>query len=194
MRQQTLFPVAALSAFLLLASCEAADRPTAPDPVETETQQSEVVTRQDDQPDGDYSLFFGDLDQPNELEITVSQTFDPSDPPLCSEDDFQTASGEGLFLVIDAGRFGGTLTVTEACFRDWNDDAGWPEEASVKGKATVGGAEHSFEADLISNKFPSFDNFFPDATLDEAVLTISDLGIDERFQGELHHEDRAFAF
>lgn len=193
MTQRTLFAVAALSAFLLLASCEAADRPTAPDRVESETQQSEVVTQQEDQPDGDYSLFFGDLDQPNELEITVSQTFDPSDPPLCSEDDFQTASGEGLFLVIDGGRFGGTLTVTEACFRDWNDDAGWPEEASVKGTATVGGAEHPFEADLISNEFPSPDNFFPDAELDEAELSVTGLG-SWSFVGELHHEDQAAAF
>lgn len=57
----------------------------------------------------------------------------------------------------------------------------------------VEGTEHPFEADLISNVFPSPDNFFPAPELDEAELSVTGLG-PWSFEGELHHEDRAIVF
>lgn len=172
----------AVTVCFFIAACEG---PTAPDARDTLTPRFSHETAGDE-----YSLFFGDLAAPDELEISVSQTFGAANVPECPT--FGDASGSGLFLIFQGGRVGGTLLVEQACFTDWSEADGYPEEAIVRGTASTGTETHDFEVALISNEFPSPGNFFPNPTLDAGRLIIPDLEIDEVLPGELHHEDQAF--
>lgn len=144
--------------------------------------------------DGDYSVYFLDMEPARDLKIRVAQ--DASEPGVLVECDpvseptgFSPAWGDGLFRVIGTGGIrGGSLTVDEACYYDgWHPD-GFPESVVARGTAHHAGVDYDFVVNLKSTHFPS-----DLSSLDRAFLTVVGLGIENlEFRGQLHHEDRAF--
>jgi hypothetical protein len=158
-------------------------------------------------PDGDYSMYYFDLNLFKNLVLKVGQTWTPSasgpDMAECpgnagthtSEDytngppggDWPKATGFGMFSFRELFRtYRGSMVVTHACwFDEWNGE-GFPESAWVAGIVWPGNVP--FQLKLESGGFPAPEMGMHDHSLDKAVLYLNERKA-MSYSGELHHEN-----
>lgn len=202
MRTLPLLPALALASALVLSACESPTDVVAPEEI-----QPQFHTVQTADPDGDYSLYFFDLNLRNDLIVKVAQAGDLTlaQCPGNTEDNVHGPGGEdpdfpGVGSMLPAWGTGsfvdrsgwywirGLLFVEKACwFDEWNDE-GFPESAWVAGHALVGFRWRTFTLKLRSGGFPAEGHLF---TLDWAELEVEGGFTDLHMglYGELHHED-----
>jgi hypothetical protein len=143
-----------------------------------------------------WAMFFVDFEEDGTLELSVSQ----NRPVECDgEGAFGPATGVGVFEAPGGGT-SAALSVRAACFRDWEEDADFPEEAVVRGVAYLGFLQLPFRVEFVSNGFSpepgdALGGLSPDCDAmadagrpcDEALISIGEAS-PLLFRGELHHE------
>lgn len=203
-----------LAGVFLLGACDSAYEPMAPEmPEPVEPFSHEVLPGLG--PDGDYSMYYFDLNLFKNLVVKVGQSWSPSagwpeadDLAQCpgssvghAFDDFEggpeeagdpgswpQATGFGFFSYrqLFRGRTRGHFVVTNACwFDEWNGQ-GFPESAWVRGELWPSG--DPFFLKLESGGFPAPEQGVHDHSLDKAVLYLDGEKV-MSYTGELHHED-----
>lgn len=197
-----------LGGALILGACDSAQEITAP---ELPDPQFHIV--QSGTPDGDFSMYYFDLNLTQDLVLKVAQEFlpgafttmcpgndlgvtthneDGDEPPFPGVSNLAPARGFGSFLRREGfRRTSGLLFVNGACwFDEWNEaDGGFPESAWVAGWALVNWKLMPFHIMLQSRGFPAEGHLRP-LELDRGVLFLGASptpALD--LLGELHHED-----
>lgn len=195
----------ALFGVFVLVACDSTQDLTAP-----EMPEPQYHTVPSGTPDGDYSMYYFDLNLRHNLLVKLAQTFTPGSmgtmcpgnvPGTTSHNTdgdevafpgwiLPSAQGFGSFLHRDGWRrTRGALIVTGACwFDEWNDeqgDGGFPESAWVTGWAWIGWSFKPFKLMLQSRGFPAPGHLL---ALDRAVLEVIG-GPTLDLWGETHHED-----
>ena len=198
-----------LLGIFLLGACESAHEITAPEePEMVQPFFHEVVPGEG--PDGDFSMYYFDLNLFKNLAVKVGQAWTPTGPWPENQEDRRCPGTSGGHTVEDylagppdgpwpeAIGFGvfsyrklfrtrrGSMVVTNACwFDEWNGE-GFPESAWVSGQVWPGGI--TFQLKLESGGFPAPEQGMHDHSLDKAVLYLNGKKV-MSYTGELHHED-----
>lgn len=205
--------LAVLGGALVLGACDSAQEITAPEIPDPQFHTVPFGT-----PDGDYSMYYFDLNLAQDLVLKLAQEFVPGtlstmcpgniipgatgiptthnedgdEPPFPGVLGLAPASGFGSFLKREGlRRTSGLLFVRGACwFDEWNEvDGGFPESAWVAGWALVGWRVMSFHMMLQSRGFPAEGHLKP-LELDRGVLFLGSSQTPALdLLGEIHHED-----
>jgi hypothetical protein len=199
----------ALVGIFLLGACDTAQEITAPEEPEIlEPLHHPVLPGSG--PDGDYSMYYFDLNLFKNLVVKVGQTWTPTGTWPVNQDDgkcpgtsgghteedyvsgppagpWPAANGFGFFSFRKFFRTqSGSMVVTHACwFDEWNGE-GFPESAWVGGHVWPGGT--AFQLKLESGGFPAPELGMHDHSLDKAVLYLNGRKV-MSYIGELHHEN-----